>query len=82
MAIRVRKNGMMVCAAHSQPQLGDTYIPDDLHYQLSVVHKVIASLPMEEHEKDPRWWWVGNAPEGVDSFYLEPTGPDVEKAQT
>lgn len=59
MAIRVRKDGSMICAAHSRPEDGDTYIDDGLHYEMSQVHRVITSLPMPEHEADPRWWWVG-----------------------
>ena len=66
MAIRVRADGTMVCAAHSKPQPGDTYIDDGLHYQMSVEHGVIVSLPMPEHEADPRWWWRGVAPTGAD----------------
>lgn len=60
----------MWCAAHTESQPGDTYIDDDLHYQMSVVHGVIVALPMPEHEKHPEWWWwwwwADNAPENAD----------------
>lgn len=61
MAIRVRKDGSMICAAHSAPEPGDTYIDDGLHYEMSQVHGVITSHPMPEHEADPRWWWKGQS---------------------
>lgn len=62
MAIRVRKDGTMICAALSKPEQGDTYIDDTLHYEMSVIHGVIVSLPEPEHTKDPRWWWVEQKP--------------------
>ena len=62
MAIRVRKDGTMWCAAHTQPQDGDTYIDDGLHYTLSVERRVIVALPMPEHVSHPQWWWAGSAP--------------------
>lgn len=65
MAIRVRKDGTMLCAAHTSEQEGDTYIDDNLHYEMSVIHGVITSLPMPEHEKDPRWWWVGDKNDSI-----------------
>ena len=48
MAIRVRKDGTMWCAAHTKPEDGDTYIDDGLHYVMSVERKVIVALPMPE----------------------------------
>lgn len=55
MAIRWRKDGRLFCAAMSEPEEGDTYIDDRLHYQLAVVTKVI------EVDDDPEsglWRWV------------------------
>jgi len=69
MAIRVRKDGTMWCAAHTEAMPGDTYIDDGLHYEMSVVRGVIVSLPIPEHEKNPQWWWAGNAPEGADMTF-------------
>lgn len=68
MAIRVRKDGILVCAAHSEPEDGDTYIDDALQYEMSAVHGVIVALPMPAHEADPRWFWAGRAPAGVDDW--------------
>ena len=66
MAIRVRKDGTMWCAAHTSAMDGDTYIDDGLHYELSVERGVIVALPMPDHEKHCQWWWVGSAPPGAD----------------
>lgn len=62
MAIRVRKDGTMWCAALTKLEKGDTYIDDGLHYQMSVIHGVIVALPMPEHIKHPQWWWANKAP--------------------
>lgn len=52
----------MWCAAYTEAQDGDTYIDDNLHYEMSVVHAVIVALPMAEHIKHPQWWWTNQAP--------------------
>lgn len=62
MAIRVRPDGRMFCAAFSSALPGDTYINDGLHYDMSVRHGVIVALPMPEHIENPEWWWTANAP--------------------
>lgn len=71
MALRVRKNGDILCAALSKPLEGDTYIDDNLHYQMSVVYGVIVSLPEPQHSNNPLWWWSGNAPNGVDNIFVK-----------
>ena len=73
MALRIRKNGQILCAAMHPVQEGDTYIDDDLHYQMSVIHKIIGSEPMAKHKDSGEWWWMGNIPEGIgiDDFYLK-----------
>lgn len=58
MAIRARKDGTMWCAALTPAMAGDTYIDDGLHYQMSVVHRIIIALPAPEHIKHPQWWWA------------------------
>ena len=63
MALRIRKNGDILCAAMHPEQEGDTYIDDGLSYSMSVVHKVIVTEPMEKHEKHGQWWWAGNVPD-------------------
>lgn len=72
MALRIRKDGRILCAAMHPQEPGDTYIDDGLHYQMSVVHKVICSEESDMHEKTGQWWWVGNIPDGVtvDQFYI------------
>lgn len=72
MALRIRKDGRILCAAIHSAEQGDTYINDDLHYQLSVENKVIATQYHEEHKERGEWWWSGNIPEGIviDDFYL------------
>lgn len=68
MAIRVRKDGTMWCAALTEPMDGDTYIDDALHYEMSAVHGVIVALLHEEHQKHPQWWWVMSAPASADNW--------------
>lgn len=74
MALRIRKDGRILCAAMHQEEPGDTYIDDNLHYQMSAVHKVIGSEESDKHDKSGQWWWTGNIPENItiDQFYLEP----------
>lgn len=76
-AIRVRKNGEMICASLSKPKTGDTYIDDTLHYQMSVEYGVICALPMPEHEKNPKWWWSNNSPKGCDTTFVTKKGFEV-----
>ena len=58
----------MWCAALTQPEDGDTYIDDALHYEMAVVHGVIVALPMPLHTDNPQWWWRHGAdcPDNVD----------------
>lgn len=67
----------MVCAAMFPVEEGDTYIDDGLHYEMSVIRKVIGSESMEKHKLDGRWYWLGNIPEGVEiqsfSFDRDPS---------
>jgi len=72
MALRIRKDGSILCAAMHPEEPGDTYINDGLHYQLSVIEKVICTESHEQHQKRGEWWWVGNIPDGVliDEFYI------------
>lgn len=71
MALRIRKDGRILCAALHPPMEGDTYINDGLHYEMSVIHKVIGTEAIEWHLLHGEWWWIGNVPEGVeiDDFY-------------
>jgi hypothetical protein len=68
MALRVRTDGTMWCAALTQEMEGDTYIDDGLHYQMSVECGVIVALPMPEHTQHPQWWWRESAPDNADRW--------------
>lgn len=72
MALRIRKDGRILCAAMHLAEEGDTYIDDTLHYQMSCEHKVICTTYMEQHKLSGEWWWTGSIPKGViiDEFYL------------
>ncbi len=72
MALRIRKDGRILCAAMHPAELGDTYIDDGLHYEMSVIHKVIGAEASDKHNDNGRWYWTGNIPAGVgvDEFYL------------
>lgn len=73
MALRIRKDGRILCAAMHPEEPGDTYIDDGLHYQLSCEHKVIVTEENEKHKERGEWWWVGNIPKNIiiDNFYLK-----------
>ena len=57
MAIRVRKNGRMFCAALSPEKAGDMYIDDGLHYYLSVEKRVIVTTENDIHMRSGGEWW-------------------------
>lgn len=72
MAIRIRKNGKILCAAISEALDGDCYIDDGLHYQLSVEKKVLVTTGIDFHVNNGgEWWWKGQEPKDVeiDQFY-------------
>ena len=60
MSLRWRKDGELVCAAKSEPEEGDTYIDDRLHYQISVLSHAI--IPDLDEETTGRWWWLAGSP--------------------
>lgn len=55
MAIRIRINGDIVCAAHTEEEFGDTYLNDEIHYYLSVLTNAIR--PSKSHSQDNLWFW-------------------------
>lgn len=56
MSLRWRKTGELLCGAKSQPMDGDTYIDDGLHYELSVIQKMLVA---DRNEKENgRWYWL------------------------
>ena len=65
MAVRIRKDGRIFCAALRPAEEGDTYIDDDLHYQLSVEKKVLVAEPWAKHKISAEWWWAGNVPKDI-----------------
>ncbi len=72
MALRIRKNGRIFCAAINEALEGDCYVDDDLHYELSVERKVLVTTENEYHMANGgEWWWKGQEPSGVviDDFY-------------
>ncbi len=72
MALRIRNDGSIFCAALSTEKEGDCYLDDDLHYELSVVKKVLVTTKNPFHmEKGGEWWWKGQEPKGIiiDEFY-------------
>jgi hypothetical protein len=54
MAVRIRLDGSIVCAAASKPELGDFYIDDNWHYKLSVEKNILIT---KNHFKHNLWWW-------------------------
>jgi hypothetical protein len=66
MAIRIRRDGRILCAAMFPVEDGDIYIDDGLHYHLSVEAKVLVTEPHERHKDHGEWWWVNNVPAGVE----------------
>ena len=62
MALRIRKNGDIFCAALHDPENGDTYIPDNISEILSGAtgeKPLIITDPEPNHSKHGQWWWVG-----------------------
>jgi hypothetical protein len=63
MAVRIREDGTILCAAMHPELPGDTYIDDNLHYRLTVDYGVLVSEPHEQHQHDGLWWWYNEVPE-------------------
>lgn len=61
MALRIRKDGRILCAAMHKREPGDTYINDKLSYEMTVEHKVLVT-----DEKHSEWWWAGNVPANIE----------------
>lgn len=66
MAIRVRQDGTMLCAAMHPEMPGDTYVDDTLHYAMSVEHRVLVTEPHEKHRLRGEWWWRNSVPDDVE----------------
>lgn len=74
MSLRIRKDGRILCAAIHPEEHGDTYLDDGIHYDLSVIRKVLVTEPHEQHQVNGEWWWKGQMPidREMDDFYLSP----------
>lgn len=76
MAVRIRSDGTILCAAMHPEEPGDTYLDDGLHYRLSSELRVLVTEPMlwgqrGGHARHGEWWWVNDIPAdvSVDPFY-------------
>jgi hypothetical protein len=78
MALRIRPDGTILCAAMHPAQPGDTYLDDHVHYKLSVDHGAIVTEPIEPDPEHPgrgghlqhgEWWWADEVP---DDAVIEP----------
>ena len=70
MALRIRADGRILCAAMHDPLDGDTYLPDDISYKLTVELRSIVTEPMASgerggHAKHGQWWWADEVPGDV-----------------
>lgn len=65
MALRIRSNGRIFCAALRPEEPGDIYLDDEVHYQLSAVAGILVTEPMDRHTENAEWWWRGAVPEHV-----------------
>ena len=63
MALRIRHDGRILCAAKHPAEPGDTYLHDGISYQLTVELGAIVTEPMFSnegrggHAKHGEWWW-------------------------
>ncbi len=79
MALRIRKDGRILCAAMHAVEDGDTYIDDGLHYEMSVIHGVIVAEEQELHQFSGEWWWAKNVPEGVKADMWAVKSPNLSQ---
>lgn len=67
MALRIRKNGDIFCAALTKKEDGDQYVHDGISYILTVKKRLIVTRPEPFHtELGGQWWWKGEVPKGVE----------------
>lgn len=71
MALRIREDGRILCAAMHSEQPGDTYLHDGISYRLTVELEAIVTEPWESelgrggHSKHGEWWWRNELPDDV-----------------
>jgi hypothetical protein len=87
MAVRVRADGRVLCAARHPQEPGDIYLDDGLHYRLAVELRVLVTEPMRTdggrggHDAHGEWWWRNAIPADatIAPFYLELCPCDCER---
>ena len=71
MALRIRSDGRILCAAMHPEEPGDTYLHDGISYRLTVEYGVVVTEAMHQtagrggHAKHGEWWWRGAEPADV-----------------
>lgn len=70
MAVRIRRDGRILCAAMHPAEPGDTYLHDAILSHLSHA-AILVTEPMEcdggrgGHAKHGEWWWRTDVPDDV-----------------
>lgn len=71
MALRIREDGTILCAAMHPAEPRDTYLHDGLSYKLTVELGVVVTEPMYSnkgrggHAVHGQWWWRDEVPPDV-----------------
>jgi hypothetical protein len=83
MAVRIRKNGQILCAAMHAAEPGDTYVDDVLHERLASGTGALVTEPMHcdggrrGHAHHGEWWWRDRVPADVeaDPYFVNRSQP-------
>lgn len=88
MAVRVRADGRIVCAAMHPAEPGDDYLPDNVTQHLTGstgMTPVLVTEPWEVpagrgsggHSVHGEWWWANDVPDDVliVDWWLQPPRP-------
>jgi hypothetical protein len=70
MALRIRHDGTVLCAAMHPAFPGDVYVHDGVSYELTVEHRLLVTEPMFAgarggHATHGQWWWRNEVPSDV-----------------
>ena len=71
MALRIREDGRILCAAMHPEEPGDTYLDDVITYKLVAEFGVFVTEPMLSkkgrggHKQHGEWWWANEVPDDV-----------------
>jgi len=79
MAVRIRENGQILCAAMHPARPGDTYLDDVVHERLASGTGALVTEPMHceggrgGHANHGEWWWRDRVPTDVvaDPYFQE-----------